>query len=542
MRKYLKYLIFIAVIFIPLKVNASNISVYISCPAGASAGQTINCGISTNNSGDINGIMVVYSFSGGVTYNSFTPIGSYGLSNLRADGFQLGANSGAAITKSGSLGTLAVTIPASASPGSTVSVGLININASTTAYEDVTAPEVSKDITIYSANNYLSALSISGAAINFNKNTHSYTVNINAASTTISASVEDSRATVAGVGAKSLREGKNTFYVVVTAQNGGQRTYTIIVNRPYTQQPQQPQTPPTQQPPAEEPVTPTEPTDPDAPELPLGGIHEIEAPDTGEKDSNNKLKKLTIDKIAIPFNPAIIEYELNVDFDIDSIKIKAEAESNKAKIDGATTHKLIVGRNVVRVTVTAENAKVRVYEIIINRDKEEKATKNNKLEKLEIEGYELAFNANKNTYTIKTNENSLDIKVALANDNSTYNIKGNSNLIDGSIIRIKVTDEADNINVYEIKIEKIEKKKETNIGIIIIIILLSLFGGVGTGLAIVFYLKMKKQPQQSQLELPKPKEQPKTNLEPQNVERLEEPEILTMTSEIKPVAEPVKKD
>ena len=553
MKKYLKFLIFIALILIPIKVNASYINVYLTCPAGASAGQTVNCTISTTNSGDIGSVMISYSFGGGASYNTFTASGSFGLYNPKTTGVQLG-QPGGTITSNGNLGVLAVTIPASATPGSSVSVGLTGINASTTSYDDITAANVSKSIAIYSNNNYLSSLSISGAAISFNKNTHSYTVNIDAASTTISATVEDSRATVSGVGAKSLREGKNTFYVVVTAQNGGQRTYTIVINRPYSQQPTPtPQPTPEPETPTEEP---TEPTDPDAPELPLGGIHEIEGPNAPEKDGNTKLKTLTIDKIAIPFDPSIVEYELNVDFDIDSIKIKADAESDKAKVDGATTHKLIVGRNVIRVTVTAEDGKVRIYEIIINRDKEESANKKNKLQKLEIEGHELVFNADQNTYTIQTSENSLNIDVVLASDNSTYSIKGNSNLIDGSVIRIKVADEDGNINVYEIKVEKVEKKeeKESNLGIIILIIVLSLFGGIGTGLAIVFYIKSKNSSKapKNNIELPKVKEEIKPKVEEHkhhehhqvhhHIERLDEPEILMMTGEIKPVAEPVKKD
>ena len=54
----------------------------------------------------------------------------------------------------------------------------------------------------------------------------------------------------------------------------------------------------------------------------------------------------------------------------------------------------------------------------------------------------------------------------------------------------------------------------------------------------MFYRKSKKiQPvQQPTIELPKPKPAP------QHIERLDEPEILTMTAEIKPVADPVKKD
>lgn len=530
MKKYLKYILFIALIIIPFKVNASSLSVTLNCPAGGAAGQTISCSVTTSNSGDINSVMISYSFSSGVSLSSFTPAGSFGLYNPKPTGVQLG-QPGGALPASGTLGTLAVTLPATAQPGQGYTIGLNPISGSNTAYEDVSAPATSRTVTIYSGNNYLSSLSISGAAINFNKDTHVYTVNIDAPQVTISGAVEDSRASVAGLGTKNLREGKNTFSIVVTAQNGGQRTYTIYVNRPYSQQPQQPTTPTPETPPAEEP------TDPNAPELPLGGIHEIEGPNTGEKDSNTKLKKLTIDKISMEFIPEVTEYEYYVDYDISEIKITAESESKKAKIDGNTTQKLIVGRNIIRVTVTAEDGKVRVYEIVVNRDKEEKATKNNKLQKIEIEGQDLKFNADQNTYTVKTSENSLDIKVTLANNNSTYSIKGNNNLVDGSIIRIKVADEDGNINVYEIKVEKEPKKEEkkSNIGLIIIIIVLSLIG-VGEMISTIFFYKKVKKLDNDDKNISKHEDKKKE--EP----KVEEPEILTMTGEIKPVGQPVKKD
>ena len=494
MRKTLKFLIFIALIILPIKVNASYINIGLNCPTGANAGQTISCSITTSNSGDIGSVMILYNFSGGVSYSSFTASGSFGLLNPKTTGVQIG-QPGGSLTASGNLGTLVVKIPSTASPGTTVTVGLTGIQASTTSYEDITAGSVSRNININSTNNNLSSLSISGATINFNPNTLSYSVNLNAATTTISAVAADSKATISGIGAKNLKEGKNIFYVTVTAQSGAQKTYTIIITRPITVQPT-PTPNPTPSPTPQQPTQPeseeTQQEDEALPELPLGGLHEIEAPASQEKDKNNKLKSLAIKQIPFLFNPSISEYEIHVYFDVELIDIMAEPQSDKAKIDGNNKHSLSIGRNLIKITVTSEDEKTRIYEIVVIRDKEEKIIEKNKLKDINIEGYDIKFDSNKNVYTIKTSKDSLNINVTLENDASSYVIKGNNNLIDGSIIKIKVTDEDGNLNTYEIKILKTEDDKKLNISLIITIISI-IFGISGFSTAIYFIIKNKKQ-------------------------------------------------
>ena len=80
MKKYIAVLILIALFLLPIKVNASSVSVSLSCPKTASAGQVINCSINTSNSGDINGITAKFAFSGGASYSSFNFAGGYQLS------------------------------------------------------------------------------------------------------------------------------------------------------------------------------------------------------------------------------------------------------------------------------------------------------------------------------------------------------------------------------------------------------------------------------------------------------------------------------
>ena len=83
------------------------------------------------------------------------------------------------------------------------------------------------------ANNYLSSITLSDGNINFDKNTTSYTVNVNSnlKEITISAIAESTKAKVSGSGTKKLKDGSNTFEITVKAENESIRKYKIIVNR-----------------------------------------------------------------------------------------------------------------------------------------------------------------------------------------------------------------------------------------------------------------------------------------------------------------------
>ena len=537
MKKYLKILVFVAMFLLPIKVHAANISISLSCPSVASAGQKINCTINTSNSGDIGSVMMSYNFTGGATYSNFQAGGSFGLLNPKSTGVQIG-QPGGTLPKSGKLGILVVQIPSSATSGSQYTIGLVDIQASTSDYQDITGSNVSKTVTVKSSNTYLRALAVSGGNISFQKTKTSYSVNVPNTQTTtnITAATEDARATLTGTGTRTLNVGKNTFNIVVTAESGAKRTYTVVINRAAAAQPQQPQQPTPQPEPTPEPV-------PETPGLPGDGTHQIEAPNTDKKDSNNKLSKLSIEGLSLPFDPSMVEYELFVGFETGEINIIAESESAKAKITGAGSNKLTVGRNVIRVTVTAENGKTRVYEIIINRDKEETKNANNKLKNLEIVGKKIDFDPDVNEYTIINSSNSLDLIVTLASEDSTYSIKGNSNLVDGSVVRIKVSDADGNINVYKININMPPNAKKAGDGnsllmtILIIISLIIGFGGMGFG--ILMFMKNKKNDEEPSVELPPVENNIEEFAMNDKREDATMPDILSMTADITPVAESI---
>lgn len=83
-----------------------------------------------------------------------------------------------------------------------------------------------------SSDNNLKSLSVEGAELSFNKDTTTYNLSVgnDVKKIKINAEANNSKATVAGTGEKEVKEGDNKFDVVVTAENGDKKTYTINVN------------------------------------------------------------------------------------------------------------------------------------------------------------------------------------------------------------------------------------------------------------------------------------------------------------------------
>jgi len=84
-----------------------------------------------------------------------------------------------------------------------------------------------------STNNNLKSLSIDGLKLSpsFSSGTTNYTVEASPSTTkvNIKASVSESHAKVSGTGSHNVSEGDNKFNIVVTAENGNKKTYTVIV-------------------------------------------------------------------------------------------------------------------------------------------------------------------------------------------------------------------------------------------------------------------------------------------------------------------------
>jgi len=83
-----------------------------------------------------------------------------------------------------------------------------------------------------SSDNTLKSLSVEGQNISFDKNNTTYNLSVgnDIKKIKINAEASNSKATVTGTGEKDVKEGDNKFDIVVTAENGDKKTYTINVN------------------------------------------------------------------------------------------------------------------------------------------------------------------------------------------------------------------------------------------------------------------------------------------------------------------------
>ena len=119
--KKLKFIFLsIALILIcKIEVNATNLSLGISCPKTAYSGTTIKCTITSNVSGGmINGINANYTFSK-AAYQGFSAKSSWSVYNSGSNGFALGNING---SNGGTIGTLSVLINASTGENATIKI------------------------------------------------------------------------------------------------------------------------------------------------------------------------------------------------------------------------------------------------------------------------------------------------------------------------------------------------------------------------------------------------------------------------------------
>ena len=120
---------------------------------------------------------------------------------------------------------------------STCSITVVNPTASNNSAStpNTSSSNVNSNNANLSSNNNLSSLSIEGVNITpeFDRGELEYSAEVanNVEKIIIHAEAADSNATVSGYGEKELVEGVNEFNIIVTAENGSTKTYTILVTR-----------------------------------------------------------------------------------------------------------------------------------------------------------------------------------------------------------------------------------------------------------------------------------------------------------------------
>lgn len=266
----------------------------------------------------------------------------------------------------------------------------------------------------------------------FKRDTYTYNVEVpnNVSKVNVYAKAVNSKAKISGIGDVTLKEGKNSVNVVVTAEDGTKKTYTINITR----------------------STETEEID-------------------GENTSEARLKNLGIKPKEYDFSgfkKDNLQYSVQVPNDVTEIEIYAEAISSKATIKGTGKIELKEGKNTANIEVTAEDGTKKVYVIEIERKEEGAVEEETSNEKVKLVGLSqlLLGNLNLNPnfdseiyeYKLELTEDldSLDIQ-AKANDNkSVIEIIGNENLNQGeNIITILVSNaETEEVATYQIIVNK----------------------------------------------------------------------------------------
>lgn len=200
------------------------------------------------------------------------------------------------------------------------------------SYLTTTKPKEEKSI-----NKALKSLAVEPAGLDpeFNKDTTNYTLTVeqDVTSLKINAEAEDEKAKVSISGNENLQEGDNTVKIVVTAEDGTARTYTIIV--------------------------------------------------TKQKKTALKLQKLEINGINLneTFNPDTYKYTatLNGTSNLTNLDVKAVANQEDAIIEIIGNDNLVIGENVITVIVKSKDDKENVtYQILVNKLENTSITGTNK--------------------------------------------------------------------------------------------------------------------------------------------------------------------
>ncbi len=172
-----------------------------------------------------------------------------------------------------------------------------------------------------------------------NKTSYDVTVPNNVTQVEIYATKKDSKASLTGTGIKKLQEGQNTANVIVTAEDGTTKTYTINIKR----------------------------------------LAKNEKQDTTEnldaKSSSNskdlELSNLEIEGVNLEpsFESSTYKYEISIKGEQSNLDIKASTNNTSDKVEIIGNENLQNGQNIITILVTnSKSDEVATYQIYVNKN------------------------------------------------------------------------------------------------------------------------------------------------------------------------------
>ena len=179
-----------------------------------------------------------------------------------------------------------------------------------------------------------------------NTTTYNVTVPYDVEAVTVYAQAQDSKASVSGTGKKRLKEGSNSLQVVVTAEDGTKKTYTINVVRTS-----------------------------DAEEMTPNVVDE-------NNEEANKPESLRLTAISLQndlnltllpaFNSETFEYAVEVANDLEKLELSGIPNVNGAKVIIEGNDQLDSEENIITITVKADGYEDVIYKIKVIKKAEEK--------------------------------------------------------------------------------------------------------------------------------------------------------------------------
>lgn len=203
-------------------------------------------------------------------------------------------------------------------------------------------------------------------------------------------------------------------------------------------------------------------------------IYTIEVIRDDGRSADNTLSSVIINDRKVTLKKSVYEYSVDILYTKDILNMLITPSDIKAKYKTSIKNPLVVGENILTITVTAENTTEKIYTIKVNMLAEGvNFSTNANLSNLAVSGYSLNFKANQTKYKLNLkDEESLQIVAVTEDDTATYEIIGNSDLKNGSIIKVVVTAQDGSVKTYTIEIEKTSGLLYVGIGLICLSVLL----------------------------------------------------------------------
>ena len=358
------------------------------------------------------------------------------------------------VTVENNITSINISASAEDSGASITGTGTKNLNyGNNQFYIVVTAPSGDKKtyaITVNrkdnrSGNNKLASLSVNGAELSpkFNANTDSYSVSgpYSISNLKVNAKTEDEKAKISITNTNLTAEETTDVKIVVTAENGSTKTYTI---------------------------------------------HATRGKDPNKVlSTNNNLSSLTVSTgtLSPSFNKEQTKYIVYLPYEVDSIQFETVVEDIKyAKVKIEGPNKLNVGNNNYKILVTAEDNSIKEYTVIVARGNnllETTLSSNTNIKEIKFKNGSLVgkIDSTKREYSYKRYKNFKIEKVVLEDENSTVNI-----IEEGKTIYLLVTSASGEYDIYTLRVQ------EFSIMNIIVYLLIFLLGMV-FGISIMLFMK-----------------------------------------------------